>query len=191
MVGSRLMKASLLFLVAVAACASTGPKDDGTQLRGSAASSSTGGSAPASSAPSSSATAANSRYVKAPEYEGVVFTSWERLPSGEGSIGRDKIEGAWAVDDNAVARAEAALAPALEKVEPARDVVPKLAKYKRQYFGFIVGGKRRVYVNAFCIAPPTWREQVVAVDDGGSCYFQAIFDMDAGAYVDIRVNGVA
>lgn len=108
-----------------------------------------------------------------------------------GSIGGGKVEGAWAVDGDAIARAEAALVPALEKVDQARDVVPKLANYKRQYFGFIADGKRRVYVNAFCSATPAWREQVVAVKDGGSCYFQAIFDIGAGAYVDIRVNGEA
>jgi hypothetical protein len=132
------------------------------------------------------------RAIQASGYEGVVFTSWEHLPYGMTSVGSAQVEGAWVPDEATVARAESALVPALEKVERAREIIPRLATYKRQYFGFLAGGKRYVYVNAFCdTTRDSWRERVVLVKDGGSCYFQAIFDVGAGTYTDVRVNGEA
>lgn len=65
--------------------------------------------------------------------------------------------------------------------------------YFRQYCVMRDGeGHRVVFLNAFC--PPAaanalWKQYWVEVDDGGSCYFQALFDLTTGRVVEFNVNG--
>ena len=79
--------------------------------------------------------------------------------------------------------------------EPRANLIqPKLAGYKRQYFGFTIVGKRQILLNAFCDAggpKDYWRSQVVFVLDGGECYFQASYDPATKSFTSLSINGEA
>jgi hypothetical protein len=67
----------------------------------------------------------------------------------------------------------------------------EISKYKRQYFGYSLNGKKVIYVNAFCHALDYWEKVFVAVKDGGQCFFQATFDPESDKFVSFSVNGEA
>ena len=73
-------------------------------------------------------------------------------------------------------------------------MVARLPNYRRQYLGFIDEGHQRIYVNAFCQAhtanDESWRTEFVLVQDGGSCYFQIIYDVESKSFIRLSVNGV-
>lgn len=66
-----------------------------------------------------------------------------------------------------------------------------LPKYKRQYFGYNLSGKKVIYVNAFCNYFDYWKTTFVFVDDGGQCFFQATYDPESDKFVSFSVNGDA
>ena len=73
-------------------------------------------------------------------------------------------------------------------------MVASLPNYRRQYLGFIDEGHQRIYVNAFCqghtATDERWRTEFVLVQDGGSCYFQAVYDVESKHFIQLSVNGV-
>ena len=69
-------------------------------------------------------------------------------------------------------------------------------KYFRQYLGVLEGDRRTIYVNAFCgidngQPPKDWRKQFEEIMDGGSCVWQALYDISTKRFVALSVNGVA
>ncbi len=66
-----------------------------------------------------------------------------------------------------------------------------LSKYKRQYFGYSLNGKKVIYVNAFCHSFDYWEKTLVFVFDGGKCFFQATYDPEVGEFLNFSVNGDA
>lgn len=64
--------------------------------------------------------------------------------------------------------------------------------HMRQYAGYIEDGNRKIYINGFCDASGgEWHERPVLVQDGGDCFFTAIYDVDAGELERFRFNGEA
>ena len=62
--------------------------------------------------------------------------------------------------------------------------------HMRQYAGFIENGERKVLVNGFCDALGIdWRSAPVLVDDGGECFFTAIYNVDQVTLETFRFNG--
>ena len=64
--------------------------------------------------------------------------------------------------------------------------------YFRQYIG--VSNKRapRIFINAFCDdAPPNWHNRLVIVMDGGTCFWQALYDPATKKFSDLTINGRA
>src|SRR6185437_990222 len=63
-------------------------------------------------------------------------------------------------------------------------------KYFRQYVGVRHSGKRRIYINAFCVDPPPsdWRKRLYVVYDGATCFWQAFYDPSAGTFSDLTIN---
>jgi hypothetical protein len=59
----------------------------------------------------------------------------------------------------------------------------------KQYVPIRQAGRNLLYVNGFCKAPSYWRTQLVIVWDGGSCYWQALYDPATDKYSDLTVNG--
>ena len=51
-------------------------------------------------------------------------------------------------------------------------------QYFRQYVAAIREGKQLIYINAFCDEAqfPDWHRRLVVVFDGGSCYWQALYE---------------
>ncbi len=72
-----------------------------------------------------------------------------------------------------------------ERIEP--------SDYFRQYCVLRDGeGHRIVFLNAICAqaaAQAPWQQSWIEVEDGGSCYFQALFDLTTGRVVEFNVNG--
>jgi hypothetical protein len=69
------------------------------------------------------------------------------------------------------------------------------ADYYRQYCVLRdKEGHRILYLNAFCAAPAAhvlWRDVWLENKDGGSCYFQVLFDLTTGRVLEFNVNGEA
>ena len=68
--------------------------------------------------------------------------------------------------------------------------IERPGQYFRQYLPVILGAKNLIYVNAFCDAQfhPDWRERFVFVNDGASCYWQALFDPATKRFVGLHIN---
>lgn len=70
-------------------------------------------------------------------------------------------------------------------------------KYFRQYLGVLEGGRKLIYVNAFCgminngQPPKGWDEHLEEIMDGGNCVWQALFDIPTKKFVALSVNGRA
>jgi hypothetical protein len=69
----------------------------------------------------------------------------------------------------------------------------KLADYKRQYAGVVENGRRKIYANFFCNTAQIkhWKAMPVAVEDGGDCFFQIKYDVEAGTFSNLYINGEA
>ena len=62
----------------------------------------------------------------------------------------------------------------------------------RQYIAVTVGGRKLIYVNAFCgIQVPGWRTHFVTICDGGESVWGALYDPTTGEFSGLEVNGVA
>lgn len=68
-----------------------------------------------------------------------------------------------------------------------------LQKYKIQYVPFInPKGVKKVYVNCFCISTGEfnyWKESLVEVDDGGSCFFNFMINLTELSFEQLVTNG--
>ena len=71
--------------------------------------------------------------------------------------------------------------------------IEKLAEYKFQLVGLInQKGEKEVWVNAFCRDPgQDWQNQIIAVEDGGSCYFNFYVNLTKQTFDRFQVNGEA
>lgn len=68
----------------------------------------------------------------------------------------------------------------------------RLDEYNRQYVGIVLDGKQIIYANYFCDSVEIdWRKDFVFVMDGGDCFFQFKYDVDAATFFDLQVNGNA
>jgi hypothetical protein len=64
------------------------------------------------------------------------------------------------------------------------------AHYTFQYQGHTLRGRKIIYVNAFCEEPPAYAtKEFVVIMDGGTCFFQAFYDLRTRRFVGIAFNG--
>lgn len=118
--------------------------------------------------------------VKTSEFEGVIL-----LP------------GDWVPTSKEVLALEEALVTYLTQQQHAFDssqvpIEERLPTYRRQYWGVIENNTRLIVVNFFCDASHTeWTEQEVVVLDGGDCFFRVRYDVEAGTFSNLIVNGSA
>jgi len=66
------------------------------------------------------------------------------------------------------------------------------SSYRVQFLGGVVGGRRVVYGNFFCAIDgrhSEWMSRPIMVKDGGSCFFQVIFDMTTKSYLELHIQG--
>jgi len=68
----------------------------------------------------------------------------------------------------------------------------RISSYKRQYVGYLEDKRRLVYVNAlsgdYTGRNEKWRHEYIWVKDGGSNFFQAIYDYNSGRIEWFHVN---
>lgn len=95
-----------------------------------------------------------------------------------------------------VRRAEAGLVAYLKANAPKNAAMlwQKANDYRRQYGGVIVGkgknAQRKLIMNASCHdSGQDWMRNIVAVKDGGTCYYQLTFDLNSATFSDLRING--
>ena len=66
--------------------------------------------------------------------------------------------------------------------------------YYRQYIGIVVGGRKLIYINAFCNVdkkpPAYWRDKPVMNCDGG-CDWGVVYDTLSRSFSDLQINGIA
>ena len=76
---------------------------------------------------------------------------------------------------------------------PSRLHIDHPESYLRQYVAVIYGGKKLIYVNAFCDAPPPpdWRNRLHLVTDGATCYWQALYDPATKKFSSLTINSRA
>jgi len=101
----------------------------------------------------------------------------------------------WTPSFEDIARLEGRLKPYLEGVgtPKAKVIAAKLGRYKRQYLGYTDGGKKRIFVNSFCHWKEDWlwRESLVIVKDGGTCFFRVHYDLSSSQFEQLEINGDA
>ncbi len=73
---------------------------------------------------------------------------------------------------------------------PAGDRAPQIDGY-RQYVGIIEDGQRKIVVNSMCMELDGWTESYIEVADGGSCFWNATYNVDTGELELLIVNGDA
>lgn len=115
----------------------------------------------------------------------VVFTS----DDAETDIHGEAIT--WTPPTGDVLAAERALAAYID-AHPDLGVDP-LDAYARQYVGVGPGDGELVSANALCDTETLddWRDELIYVNDGGTCFWQALYDPALDRVVDFTVNGEA
>ncbi len=93
-----------------------------------------------------------------------------------------------------VQRVHAELDGFLGASRSARALSPDLHVRYRDYFsqwaGALQSGHRVLHGNYFCRDfGMDWKTQPIGVDDGGDCFFQVIYDLDASTFTSLQVNG--
>jgi hypothetical protein len=66
-------------------------------------------------------------------------------------------------------------------------------QYFLQYVGVVRSGQKLIYVNAFCETQPPldWRDRLYVVDDGATCFWQALYDPIARMFSNLTINARA
>ena len=102
-------------------------------------------------------------------------------------------DGSWQPDATKIDEAKAALRPYVtQQASLAGKTLPKWDSYTFQFQGQEIGGKKVIFVNAFCGRVPSHATtRIVMVFDGGPCYFRAYWDPTDKIYTDVIFNGYA
>jgi hypothetical protein len=110
------------------------------------------------------------------------------------------IESTWGPDASVITRLERRLAPvlraALDRAPEGRYSKPGVAEFYRQYIGFVVGGRRIVYINGAhekivrsARQPDEWKTVAWNGCDGGLFLFGAEYDPATDEVSNIIFNG--
>lgn len=95
----------------------------------------------------------------------------------------------WAPTEEDLNALEAGLAPVLETHLRAAGANASPTDYYRQYAGFVIGGRRIIYLNGVLSPPPTWTHEAVQICDGDWITFGVEYDTRAGAFTQFAFNG--
>jgi hypothetical protein len=138
----------------------------------------------------------NSR-VTTHDFDGVSFAADHAAQMGLEFYFNDPITGYWTPTEAQVialeAELETFLRASLSPDEYGYEIIDSLAFYKRQYLGIrFEGGEPLIYANFFCSDTfDYWLDFLVAVEDGGECFFQVMYAPTEGILSNLRINGVA
>ena len=128
----------------------------------------------------------------------VIFPAEQASEQSIGSwlVSNDQTLEYWTPSENDILTLENGLISYLQsnpdRFYEATPVWERLDEYNRQYVGIILDGKKIVYANYFCNRVEIdWRKDFVFVMDGGDCFFQFKYDVEAAEFFDLQVNGMA
>ena len=99
----------------------------------------------------------------------------------------------WQPSPHDIAQLEQDL-PALNALAPPGGDAPHVGDataYDRQYFGILVHGHHKIYINAFidAMANKDWKAYAIVVCDGGSAAWGAVYDPSSRDFSDFSFNG--
>jgi hypothetical protein len=90
--------------------------------------------------------------------------------------------------------------PAVEDLRAAEEAVtiaapldgrdPVLDGY-RQYVGIIENGERKIVINSMCMEFDGWEENFIQIEDGGPCFWEALYNVETRELESLIVNGEA
>lgn len=96
--------------------------------------------------------------------------------------------------EDEITEAEASLVAYLQTMSMAQEtgLLESVGNHERQYFGYETTNGRLLIVNGFCdrlgYDPAT---EVIAVEDGGSCFWQGRYNLDNSTWESVSINGEA
>src|SRR5262245_17640811 len=116
------------------------------------------------------------------------------FPAGSGYVEGHRpshIEEYWTPETDDIRRAESVVRSCAVLHLPHR--AAEVQRYARQYTGFVMGGKRLLFVQLFrhAEAYPNWKCVPVVVDDGGDAYFHLEVDPENSECHQFYANGNA
>ena len=123
------------------------------------------------------------------EIEGVIFPA-NKANFAALATGRKGLQ-YWAPSESDIAKAIPKIKTFLATQAPS--IASRITKYRCQYFGIIVDGKKRVYCNFFHRDgnESDWKTDGVLVYDGGDWYFQIEYEIETKRCLNFQVNGEA
>lgn len=145
--------------------------------------------------------------VKESGYTGIIFPS-HSLASLLLSK-RYHTESSWTPTPHDVENAEKSISLTLVRMknDPActeylrseiQKIIVELPTYRRQYFGLVIDGKKKVFCNFFPGSSqersdsfPNWKIDYVEVCDGGCDFWSIFYDLETGSCEHLEVNGYA
>lgn len=133
---------------------------------------------------------------------GVIFTAEQAQHEDRwlGLSAEPDFRSYWTPTIDDVAQIETKLKAYLE-ASPEREgprIAAALDRYRRQYVGYSNDRGKSILVNAFCDEyvktdlkgdDRLWREQVVLVFDGGSCFFRVHYGLSPARFERLWING--
>jgi hypothetical protein len=107
------------------------------------------------------------------------------------------VNGDWTPSTAQIAELERRLPDALNTALSKRSTNNARAEViARQYAGFLIGGRKTIYVNAFTkqettagAYPHDWRHSAVVVCDGGAVFFGVEYDPEKKTFANFAFNG--
>jgi hypothetical protein len=131
--------------------------------------------------------------VKTGDFEGVIVPREKAKDFMKAFSGIEEKE-SWTPGKDDVLKLEEKIESYLKKAaaKMSPNLWTKLADYKRQYIGIMRNGRRVIFANFFCDAfQADWKSSLVAVEDGGDCFFNILYNPGSAAFSDLRINGEA
>jgi hypothetical protein len=130
-------------------------------------------------------------------------TRWTLLPESEADRakqlcsrpGLPKFQGTWKPSDGDIQTMESRLSR-ISRMRTQSGIIGVQIehpdRYYRQYLGVVIDDRKFIFINAFCDdkPPESWREFLVDVCDGG-CSWGVVYDVTAGEFSHLEMNGVA
>ncbi len=99
-----------------------------------------------------------------------------------------KATSGWTPTEKQIIKAQLIILKYIEKSN--KVIYNNINKYRCQYFGIIVNGKKRIYCNFFWLTAfrKNWQTKPVIVDDGGNHYFQLEYDVETEKCLNFLTN---
>jgi hypothetical protein len=118
--------------------------------------------------------------------------NWVILPGAENEVPGKAGSKGWTPSEKEAMKAEEIARGCLKKDAPR--ICQNLDRYKRQFVGLIVDGKKAVWINYFHDVDGNikdWKKELVIVKDGGEDFFEIKVDLESASCFGLYVHGEA